>query len=145
MRIETLTTVARLRRLACDHAQRELAHGVVQEAAAEAAVKEANSCIERETALASDPEGDDAVVEAFAAWLPSARLRAIEVLAAHERAAAEVARLRAVLTASRSAAEAVEALLSERRAERAERQARRAQDELDEARPPNDAGLAPLA
>jgi len=73
------------------------------------------------------------MVEAFAAWLPGARRHAAEARDACERAGAEVARLRAVLTASRAASEAVEALLAQRAEAKAKDRDRRSQAELDEA------------
>jgi len=133
MKHEALVTVARLRRLALDDASQALSRGLVAETIAATRADDAAQQIADEAAAASSLNGDDAMVEAFAAWLPGARRHAAEARDACERAGAEVARLRAVLTASRAASEAVEALLAQRAEAKAKDRDRRSQAELDEA------------
>ena len=132
MKHDPLTTVARLRRLAHDEARQELSRALAAEAAASARADDATRQIADETAAASSLMGDDSMVDAFAAWLPGARKHASDTRAASERAGAEVGRMRAILTVTRTAAEAVEALLAERAEAQARDRARRLQAELDE-------------
>ena len=133
MKHKAVQTVARLRRLALDDASQALSRALAAEAAAAARADEATRQIAEEAAAASSLTGTDATVEAFAAWLPGARQHAAETREACERAGAEVARLRAVLTASRAACEAVETLLAQRTKAEAKERDRRSQAELDEA------------
>ena len=133
MKHEAIVTVARLRRLALEDASRALAKGLADETAAATRADDATRQIADEAAAASSLTGDDAMVEAFAAWLPGARQHAAEARAACERAGAEVGRLRAVLTASRTASEAVETLLTQRAEVAAQDRDRRSQADLDEA------------
>lgn len=133
MKHEALVTVARLRRLALDDASQAVSRALAAEAVAATRADDATRQIADEAAAASSLNGDDAMVEAFAAWLPGARHHAAEARDACERASAEVARLRAVLTASRTAFEAVEALLAQRAETQAQDRNRRSQSELDEA------------
>ncbi len=133
MKHEALVTVARLRRLALDDASQAVSRALAAEAAAATRADDATRQIADEAAMASSLNGDDAMVEAFAAWLPGARQHAAETRESCERASAEVARLRAVLTASRTASEAVETLLAQRAEAQAEDRNRRSQAELDEA------------
>ena len=133
MKHKAIQTVARLRRLALDDASQALSRALVAETAAAARADDATRQIAEEATAASSLTGTDATVEAFAAWLPGARQHAAETREACERASAEVARLRAVLTASRAAYEAVEALLAQRTGAEAKERDRRSQAELDEA------------
>ena len=133
MKHKAIQTVARLRRLALDDASQALSRALAAETIAAARADEATRQIADEAAAASSLTGDDAMVEAFAAWLPGARRYAAEARDACERAGAEVARLRAVLTASRAACEAVETLLAQRAETEAKERDRRSQAELDEA------------
>lgn len=133
MKHKAIQTVARLRRLALDDASEALSRALAAEAIAAARADEATRQIADEAAAASSLTGDDGMVEAFAAWLPGARQHAAEARDACERAGAEVARLRAVLTASRAAYEAVETLLAQRTEAEAKERDRRSQAELDEA------------
>lgn len=133
MKHKAIQTVARLRRLALDDASQALSRALAAETIAAARADEATRQIADEAAAASSLTGDDGMVEAFAAWLPGARQHAAEARDACERAGAEVARMRAVLTASRAACEAVEALLTQRAEAEARERDRRSQAELDEA------------
>lgn len=133
MKHKAVQTVERLRRLALDDASQALSRALAAETAAVARADEAARRIAEEAAAASSLTGTDMTVEAFAAWLPGARRHAAEAQDACERASAEVARLRAVLTASRAAHEAVEALLAQRTEAEAKERDRRSQAELDEA------------
>lgn len=132
MKHKAIQTVARLRRLALDDASQALSRALAAESAAAARAEEATRQIADEAAAASSLAGTDATVEAFAAWLPGARRHEAETRDACERAGAEVARLRALLTASRAAYEAVEALLAQRTEALAKERDRRSQAELDE-------------
>ena len=138
MKHKAIQTVARLRRLALDDASQALSRALAAEAAAAARADEATRQIAEEAAAASSLTGTDATVEAFAAWLPGARQHAADTREYCERASAEVARLRAVLTASRAAYEAVEALLAQRTEAEAKERDRRSQAELDEAGRPTE-------
>lgn len=132
MKHEVMVTVARLRRLARDEARQDLSRAVAAEAAATRA-DEAVQRIAEEAVAASSLTGDDAVVDAFAAWLPGARRHAAETRALCDHASAEVGRMRAILTAIRTASEAVETLLAQRADAQAKDYALRMQSELDEA------------
>ncbi len=133
MKHKAIQTVARLRRIALDDASQALSRALAAETAAAARADEATRQIAEEAVAASSLTGTDAIVEAFGAWLPGARQHATEARETCERAGAEVARLRAVLTASRAAHEAVEALLAQRTEAEAKERDRRSQAELDEA------------
>jgi flagellar biosynthesis chaperone FliJ len=133
MKHKAIQTVARLRRIALDDASQALSRALAAETVAAARADDAARQIAEEAAAASSLTGNDAMVEAFAAWLPGARQHAAETREACERAGAEVARLRAVLTASRAAYEAVETLLAQRAEAQAKERDRRSQAELDEA------------
>ena len=67
---DPLDTVLRLRRRAVDEARRELVErvGLASQASADASLAE--QAIHDEIERASDPAGDDSLVEALAAWLP---------------------------------------------------------------------------
>lgn len=133
MKHKAIQTVARLRRLALDDASQALSRALAAEAAAADRADQATRQIAEEAAAASSLTGTDSTVEAFAAWLPGARRHAAEARETCERAGDEVARLRAVLTASRAAYEAVETLLAQRTEAEAKERDRRSQAELDEA------------
>ena len=112
---DPLTTLIKVRQLACDEAQRRLVEALAFEDRAE----QMSHCVERtiaqETQAATDVNGSDAMVEAFAAWLPGARQRlatARQVLLDRQ---AETMRSRAELTACRTALETVETLQQERK------------------------------
>jgi len=136
---DSLATVARLRRLAQDDARQALSLALAHQARMAARADSAARDIVNEAEAAASIHVDDAVVEAFAAWLPVARAHAADTRAECERAEAEVARLRAVLTASRAAMEAVETLMAQRDAVLAQARTRRAEIDLDDAtRPPPD-------
>jgi flagellar biosynthesis chaperone FliJ len=129
---DPLATVLRLRQHAVEEARRAVAVSLATAGAAADAARAAEQAIEREAELASDPEGDDSLVEAFAAWLPSARHHAAQARAMHERHEAEAARCRASLAACRTALETIESLVAQRESEAAKSQARRMQQALDE-------------
>ncbi len=129
---DPLASLVRLRRTACDDAQRCLISCVTIEAQAEAAANEAERTIARETHAASDPDGSDTLVEAFAAWLPEARRRTAEARHRLETLQAETARARATLTACRTALETVETLQKQRREAAKLADQRRWQLELEE-------------
>lgn len=130
---DPLETVLRLRKRAVDASRATLASSVAAATAADAAAREAEQAVRHETQLASEPSGDDRLVEAFATWLPGALHRAIQARAWHERQEAEVARCRAELTACRTALESIEHLVAERRTARDQEAARLVQRAMDEA------------
>jgi hypothetical protein len=132
MKSDSLVTVARLRRMAQDAARQDLSRALAAEAIAIAHADDATRRIADEAEAASSLMADDAVVDAFAVWLPGARQHAAATRAVCERAGAEVGRTRAVLTLSRTAVEAVETLLVQRAEAQAKDRARRLQAELDE-------------
>ena len=132
MRDEALQALLRIRRLASDEARRNLGEAQAPEALAQEAADAMEREIARETALACSLEADDAVVEAFGAWLPGARTRAAASRSAADRAAADTARARAGLKLARSGLEAAEALAAEQHAAKNEADARREQHSLDD-------------
>ena len=130
---DPLDTLARVRRLAHDEALAALAQALRMEAEADDLAKRAERAIGAETAAAEALDGDDGVVEAFAAWLPGARRRAADAREACERAQADVARARAVLAMTRAGMEAVATLAEEQAARLAALAARREGHVLDDA------------
>ena len=132
MRDETLQALLRVRHLASDEARRTLSEALARETLAQEAADAMEREIARETALACSLDADDAVVEAFGAWLPGARARAEASRSAADRAAAETARARAGLKLARSGLEAAEALAAEHLAAKKEADARHEQHSLDD-------------
>ena len=131
---DPLATLIRLRQRALDEAQRALVGCIAAETQARAAADEAARAIARETEVASCITGSDAVVEAFAAWLPAARERAETARREAESREAETTRARASVAACRTALESVETLQRKRRQEVAHARERRLQLELDDRR-----------
>ena len=132
MRDEALQALLRVRRLASDEARRTLGEALARETQAQDAADAVDREIARETDLACSLDADDAVVEAFGAWLSGARVRAEATRKTAERAAAETARARAGLKLARSGLEAAEALAAEHRAAKREADAQREQHDLDD-------------
>jgi flagellar export protein FliJ len=129
---DPLATLMRLRRAACDEAQINLVRRLGAETGAGRLAAELDRSIARETEAATDIAGSDAVVEAYAAWLPGARRRLTEARRTLEALQAETARARAELAACRTALESVETLQTQRhQAAQAERQ-RAWQRDLDD-------------
>jgi len=130
---DPLDTLARVRRMAHEEALAALALVLQAEEAADDLAKQAERTIAAETVAAGALDGDDGVVEAFAAWLPGARQRAAQARGACERAQADVSRARAVLAMTRAGVEAVATLLDEQASRRAALAARQEQHALDDA------------
>lgn len=130
---DPLATLARIRRLAHEDALAGLAHALQAEGDADGLAKQAERSIAAETAAAEAVDGGDAVVEAFAAWLPGARHRAVQARDACERAQADVSRARAVLAMTRAGVEAVQTLMQERTDRQAAAAARQEGHALDDA------------
>ena len=129
---DPLPVVARLRRLEVDAAQRALAECLRDEAAAALTLRALDTAITAETDAATASE-DDRAVEDFALWLHRTerdRAAAEAVLARAETRSTEA---RAVLSATRSAARAMDEILTVRAAERQAVAAGREQIALDEA------------
>ena len=116
MASDPLTTLVRVRKRACDEAQRSLVGALTYEDRAEQASHSVERKIALETEAAMDVNGSDAVVEAFAAWLPAARQQLAHFRQVLLDRQAETMRCRAELTACRTALETVETLVSERKA-----------------------------
>ena len=133
MPLDAIATVLRVRRTAQDEARCVLATCLRDEDRAEAAARAAERAIHDEAAAAGALAADDAVMEAFVAWLPGARRRAEATREMHERARADTARARAALSAARSAVEAAELLQAEQARTRAAEVGRKQQLALDEA------------
>lgn len=112
---DPLVTLIKVRKLACDEAQRKLVEALALEDRAEQTSHRVERTIAQETQAATDVNGSDAMVEAFAAWLPGARqqLAAARQLLLDRQA--ETMRSRAELTACRTALETVETLQKERK------------------------------
>ena len=114
---DPLATLIRVRKLACDESQRKLVEVLAFEDKAEQASHRLELAIAQETEAATDVQGTDAMVEAFAAWLPEARRQlgvARQVLLDRQ---AETMRQRAELTACKTALETVETLQKQRKDE----------------------------
>jgi putative NADH-flavin reductase len=114
---DPLATLIRVRKLACDESQRKLVEVLAFEDKAEQASHRLELAIAQETEAATDVQGTDAMVEAFAAWLPEARRQlgvARQVLLDRQ---AETMRRRAELTACKTALETVETLQKQRKDE----------------------------
>ena len=128
---DPLATLIRLRQRALHDAQRTLVDCIAVEAQAKAATDEAERAIARETEAASCTTGSDAVVEAFAAWLPGARDRVEAARREWESLQAETARARASIAACRTALESVETLRRERQQKAQHAREHRLQLELE--------------
>jgi hypothetical protein len=128
-----LETLVRLRRLASEDARRAFAACLRAEDETAAALRGAEAAILHEQAAATDLSADDAVVEAFAAWLPQGRQAVARASAAHARAGAATVQARAVVAAARISTEVAERLVQAQEAARADDAARRSQVALDEA------------
>ena len=129
---DPLDALLKLRQRGQDDARRALSRAVQHETDAATAAKAADCAITDEQQAAMDLQAGDSVVEAFAAWLPTARARAAEAWNAAERAQAEVARARALLAAAQAAAKTVETLMQQRAASHAAAAERRTQADMDE-------------
>ena len=130
---DPLHTLHKLRKTGQDEARQVLSRALHIEAGASATATAAERAITDEQQLAMDVDAGDHVVEAFAAWLPSARAAVAQARQAAERAQAEVARARALLTAAQAATETVEILIRDRAMARQAHASRREQADLDEA------------
>ena len=129
---DPLSTLIKLRRRVCDEARLALAKAIAAEAEAEARVQAVDRTIAIEAEAAADPAGSDATVEAFVAWLPGARGLLEEARRTLVDLQAETARVRAELTASRTAFESVEALDQQRREAAHLARERRAERDLED-------------
>ena len=130
---DPLEALLKLRQRGQDDARRALSHAIQHETDTTAEAVAADRAITHEQQAAMDLQAGDGVVEAFAAWLPTARARAAEAWRAAEYAGAEVTRARALLTSAQTAAKTVETLMQQRTAARDAVAARRAQADMDEA------------
>lgn len=130
---DSLKTLLQLRHQAVEEGRRSLALSLDAASIAAEAVHEAENAILREMERASDSSGGDQLVEAFAAWLPSARHRVTQALEWQDRQEAEVARCRAELTACRQALESLQQLCVDRQAIADEMAARQEAQQLDDA------------
>lgn len=129
---DPLITLIKVRRLASDEAQRQLVNALNEESRAERIVQETERVIAQEMETASDPNSSDAVVEAFGAWLGGARRQLETARRMLLDRQAETIRVRAELTATRTALESVEALQEQRRQEAQRAQDQRLQRELED-------------
>lgn len=111
---DPLVTLIKVRKLACDEAQRKLVESLALEDRAEQMSHRVERTIAQEMQAATDVNGSDAVVEAFAAWLPGARQQLASARQVLLDRQAETMRSRAELTACRTALETVETLQRER-------------------------------
>lgn len=115
MAINPLATLLKVRKRACDEAQRALVEALTLENRAEQASQRMEREIALETEAATDLNGTDAMVEAFAAWLPAARREMAQARQTLGNRQAETVRSRAELTACRTAMETVETLIAQRK------------------------------
>ncbi len=129
---DPLITLIKVRRLASDEAQRQLVNALNEESRAERMVQETERVMAQEMETASDPNSSDAVVEAFGAWLGGARRQLETARRMLLDRQAETIRVRAELTATRTALESVEALQEQRRQEAQRAQDQRLQRELED-------------
>jgi flagellar biosynthesis chaperone FliJ len=130
---DPLKTVLRLCRMEVDASRAELVEREARAHEASQVLHEAEAAIQFEMATASRLSGDDSVVEAFIAWLPTGRSDVTRAKALLSRAQEESAQARARLNLGRAAVEAVEKLLEKRTEEEAKEALRRQQLVLDEA------------
>ncbi len=137
-----LESIIEIRKQSVDAAQHALARGLMAESGAAEILASAERVIVTEQHAASAIATSDEVVEAFARWLTVARQRVEAARHASDHAQAESGRLRALLTASRTALETVQTLAAEREADRAAHQARRDARELEECYRPAPQGSA---
>ena len=112
---DPLETLIKVRRRACDEAQRALVDALVLEDRAEHACQAIERKIAQETEAATDVNGSDAMVEAFVAWLPAARRDLAHSRHLLSGRQAETMRCRAELSACRTALETVETLVEHRK------------------------------
>ena len=129
---DPLATLARLRRQAVDEARQALIDCVDMEDAAERRAAAAEEAITQELQIASHLSASDHAVERFGVWLHQARHATEAARLQQQRATANTHRARAMLTAARAAAEAIDALRDQKAAERQANATRHAQNELDE-------------
>ena len=113
---DPLATLIKVRKRACDEAQRRLVEALAFEDRAEQTSHRLERTIAQETQAATDVTSSDAMVEAFAAWLPGARQQLASARQVLMDRQAETMRNRAELTACRTALETVETLQKERKA-----------------------------
>ena len=114
---DPLATLIKVRQLACDESQGKLVEALGFEDKARQVCHRIELSIAQETEAATEIYGTDAMVEAFAAWLPEARRQleaAQQVLLDRQ---AETMRRRAELTACKTALETVEELQKQRKDE----------------------------
>lgn len=112
---DPLETLIKVRRRACDEAQRALVDALALEDKAAQACQAIERKIAQETEAATDVSGTDAMVEAFVAWLPAARRDLAHCRHVLGDRQAETMRCRAELTACRTALETVETLVEHRK------------------------------
>ena len=112
---DPLATLIKVRKLACDEAQRRLVEALALEDRAAQISHRVERAIAQETQAATDVNGSDAMVEAFAAWLPGARQQLANARQALMDRQADTMRSRAELTACRTALETVETLQKDRK------------------------------
>jgi hypothetical protein len=115
MRPDPLPTLLRLRQMEMDAARAELLPAEAQLADAGRAVQAAEQAIRREMAAASMVDCDDATVEAFAKWLPTGRASVARAKALRTRAEDSTLQARTMFNLARTAYEAVEKLIAEKR------------------------------
>ncbi|HET6184948.1 MAG TPA: hypothetical protein VFA03_15325 [Acetobacteraceae bacterium] len=132
MRRDPLRALIRVRRVARDEAQRELARALDALGRTESRVAELRQAMAREQAAAEEA-ADDVAVEAFGRWYRRARVELRETEWLRDRAEAEAGRLRAQLAAARAALEAAEREQARRAEALRYRAERRDQGLIDEA------------
>jgi flagellar export protein FliJ len=132
MKHDPVKSLLRLRQTAVDQARCQLAECLRAETDAEAAIAAIEAAIAREMDAATSLAGDDAEVEAFAAWLRRMRPHEQAAHAAREAAEAATSEARAVLGAARAAVRAAEAVLEKNTAAIQAEAARKAQAQIDE-------------
>ena len=129
---DTLSTLIKVRRLACDDAMRTLVVALDQESYASQAAHSIERAMAQETETAIDPASPDEIVEAFGRWLPVARRQLDAAQHALQDRQAETTRKRAELTACRTALESVETLHKNRREQLERLRAHKMQRELED-------------
>ncbi len=132
MKPHALRQLLRQRRLVLDEAIHAFGECLRKETEAGQTLQAIEAAIARETERARDLDGSDATVETFGAWFRRARDELQASAAALDRAQAETARARAVMTAARTALEAAETLEAAQKTEAARLAEQRAQAQLDE-------------
>jgi hypothetical protein len=128
---DKLSTLLRLRHLQADLARASLGHALAAERAAETALLEAKGAPAREAA-GLPSASSNALLAAYAAWLPAAAAHAVRCACLVENTQAARQEAGLVLQAGKRAVEAVEKVQQARQAASTQEAGRKTQSMLDD-------------